>query len=84
MLAEGLKSLLAVVVEDGRAMVDVAQALKPDVIVADITMPHPNGIEALQEIEKFDPDVRVSFVTMRRDVAYDEIGSERAAARRIG
>lgn len=75
-VAEGLKSLLAAefdlldVVEDGRAMVAAAKALRPDVIVADITMPHLNGIEALQEIEKFDPDVRIVFLTMHRDVAY--------------
>jgi DNA-binding NarL/FixJ family response regulator len=76
MVAEGLKSLLVVefdligVVEDGRAMVEAAKALKPDVIVADITMPYLNGIEALEEIEKFDPNVRVIFLTMHRDVAY--------------
>jgi DNA-binding NarL/FixJ family response regulator len=75
-LAEGLKSLLVSefdligVVEDGRAMVDAAKALQPDVIVADITMPHLNGIEALEEIKKFDPHVRVIFLTMHRDVAY--------------
>lgn len=75
-VAEGLKSLLSVefeligLVEDGRAMVDAAKALKPDVIVADITMPHLNGVEALEEIKKFDPDVRVIFLTMHRDVAY--------------
>ena len=55
-LAEGLKSLLVPefdligVVEDGRAMVEAAKALKPDVIVADITMPQLNGIEALEEV----------------------------------
>ncbi len=76
MLAEGLKSLLAVefdlvgVVEDGRAMVEAAKTLKPDVIVADITMPHLNGIEAFEEIRKFDRDARVVFLTMHRDVAY--------------
>jgi DNA-binding NarL/FixJ family response regulator len=75
-LAEGLKSLLVPefdligVVEDGRAMVEAAKALKPDVIVADITMPQLNGIEALEEIKKFDPHVRVIFLTMHRDVAY--------------
>ncbi len=75
-VAEGLKSLLLAefdligVVEDGRAMVDTAKALKPDVIVADITMPHLNGIEALGEIKKFDPSVRIVFLTMHRDVAY--------------
>ena len=50
--AEGLRSLLEPefevigIVEDGRALVTQAQALGPDVIVADITMPLLNGIEA--------------------------------------
>jgi DNA-binding NarL/FixJ family response regulator len=75
-LVEGLKSLLIPefdligVVEDGRAMVEAAKALRPDVIVADITMPQLNGIEALEEVRKFDPNVRVIFLTMHRDVAY--------------
>jgi DNA-binding NarL/FixJ family response regulator len=76
MLAEGLKSLLTSefdligVVEDGRAMVEAAKVLKPDVIVADITMPHLNGIEALEEIRRFDQVVQIVFLTMHRDVAY--------------
>jgi DNA-binding NarL/FixJ family response regulator len=76
MLAEGLKSLLVCefdligVVEDGGALLDAARALQPDVIVADITMPHMNGIEALEELKKSDPNVRVVFLTMHRDVAY--------------
>ncbi|MGO9931239.1 MAG: response regulator [Steroidobacteraceae bacterium] len=75
-LAEGLKSLLVAefelvgVVEDGREMVDAAKTLRPDVIIADITMPHLNGIEALEEVKKFDPSVRVIFLTMHREVAY--------------
>jgi DNA-binding NarL/FixJ family response regulator len=75
-LVEGLKSLLVPefdligVVEDGRAMVEAAKALRPDVIVADITMPQLNGIESLEEIKKFAPNVRVIFLTMHRDVAY--------------
>jgi DNA-binding NarL/FixJ family response regulator len=75
-LAEGLRSLLVPefdligVVEDGRAMVEAAKALKPDVIIADISMPQLNGIEALEEVRKFIPNVRVIFLTMHRDVAY--------------
>ena len=44
-VAEGLKSLLATdfelvgVVEDGRALLEAANKLKPEVVVADITMP---------------------------------------------
>jgi len=75
-LAEGLRSLLVPefdligVVEDGHAMVEAAKALKPDVIIADISMPQLNGIEALEEVRKFSPNVRVIFLTMHRDVAY--------------
>ena len=47
MVAEGVKRLLeeefelVAVVEDGRQLVETAQRLRPDVIVADVTMPHP-------------------------------------------
>src|SRR5262245_45811035 len=67
-VAEGLKSLLVQefelvgVVEDGRSMVEAAQLLRPDVIVADITMPHLNGIDALARLKKNDPDVKVVFL----------------------
>ncbi|HYN40830.1 MAG TPA: response regulator transcription factor [Thermoanaerobaculia bacterium] len=76
LVAEGLKSLLAPdfdlvgVVEDGRALVEAAKALRPDVIVADIGMPLLNGIEALVQLRKDGNRVPVVFLTMHRDVAY--------------
>lgn len=33
-------------------------------------MPNLNGIEALEELKKLDPGVRVIFLTMHRDVVY--------------
>jgi DNA-binding NarL/FixJ family response regulator len=75
-VAEGLKSLLeeefelAGIVEDGRAMVKAARELRPDVIVADISMPLLNGIDALAQLKQHDPNVRVVFLTMHRDAAY--------------
>jgi len=85
-LAEGVKSLLVSefdvidVVDDGRAMVAAVKALRPDVVIADITMPNLNGIEALEEIRKFDPDVRMVFLTMHREVAYARRAMEAGAA----
>ena len=76
MVAEGLKNLLTPefdlvgVVEDGRALVEAARRLRPDVIVADIAMPRLNGIEALAELRKDDPGVKLVFLTMHRQVAY--------------
>jgi DNA-binding NarL/FixJ family response regulator len=75
-VAEGLKRLLEPefeligLVEDGRALLAAAGELKPDVIVSDISMPELNGVEALEELKKTNPAVRVVFLTMHHNVAY--------------
>lgn len=76
MVAEGLRSLLAEefelvgIVEDGPAMIAAVAELQPDAIVADITMPHLNGIEAMLRIHQEHPRIPVVFLTMHRDTAY--------------
>ncbi len=76
MVAEGLKSLLSSqfdlldIVEDGRALIGAAKKLRPDVIVADITMPHLNGLDALAQLKKDNPEVKVVILTMHQEVAY--------------
>ncbi len=76
MMAEGLKRLLdpefelVGLVEDGRALVEAAARLKPDVIVADITMPRLNGLDAIPLLKKDNPDARVVVITMHRETAY--------------
>jgi DNA-binding NarL/FixJ family response regulator len=75
-VAEGLKSLLRAdfelvgVVEDGLALVEMAKKLHPDVIIADITMPRLNGLEALVQLKKENPHVKVILLTMHQEVAY--------------
>jgi len=75
-VAEGLKHLLAEefdlvgMVEDGRALISAAKKLEPDVIVADITMPHLNGIDAMPQLKKDNARVKVVFLTMHQDPAY--------------
>ena len=56
--------------QDGRALVAAAQELHPDVVVADISMPLLNGIEAARQILKADPRVKIVFLTMHPDVTY--------------
>jgi DNA-binding NarL/FixJ family response regulator len=76
LVAEGLKAILTAefdlvgVVEDGRALIAATKTLRPDVIVSDITMPNLNGIEALEELKKTDPGIRMIFLTMHKDVIY--------------
>lgn len=86
MVAEGLKGVLADefevvgVVEDGRAMVEAANKLQPDVVVADISMPHLNGIDALPRLKKDNPDIKVVFLTMHQNAAYARRALEAGAA----
>ena len=75
-VAEGLASLLEPDcdlvgrVQNGRDLLRAAEELSPDVIVTDISMPLLNGIEALRQLKKADPDVRVVFLTVHADVTY--------------
>jgi DNA-binding NarL/FixJ family response regulator len=75
-VSEGLNRLLADdfelvgMVEDGRALAAAARKLKPDVIVADISMPHLNGIDAMAQLKKDNAEVKVVFLTMHQEPAY--------------
>jgi DNA-binding NarL/FixJ family response regulator len=59
-------------VTDGRALVEAALRLKPDLIILDITMPLLNGIDAAIQIKKSLPEVKLLFVTMHVNPAYLE------------
>ena len=86
LVAEALKSLLAPefdlvgVVEDGRAMIEAAGTLRPDVIVADVSMPHLNGIDALVRLRQGGDHTPVVFLTMHRDVAFARRALEAGAS----
>ncbi len=73
---DGLRGLLAPefelvgAVTNGLELVEKAAELRPDVIVADISMPLLNGIDALRQIKQQALDVRVVLLTMHPDVTY--------------
>jgi DNA-binding NarL/FixJ family response regulator len=54
-------------VSDGRALVEVAGKLNPDVIVLDISMPLLNGLEAGRQIKQKMRGVKLVFLTMNED-----------------
>ena len=54
-------------VADGRALLEVAPQLKPDVIVVDISMPLMNGLEAALRLKERMPGVKLIFLTMNED-----------------
>jgi len=54
-------------VADGRALLEVAPQLRPDVIVVDIGMPLMNGLEAGLRLKEVMPGVKLIFLTMNED-----------------
>jgi DNA-binding NarL/FixJ family response regulator len=72
-VADGLRSLLkddfdlVGLVTDGQAVVDVAERLRPDVIVTDMAMPGMNALDVLRELEKRRVPSRVIVLTMHSD-----------------
>ena len=49
--------------ENGREAVSKYVEWHPDAVLMDITMPEMDGLAALKEIRKFDPNARVAMVT---------------------
>jgi DNA-binding NarL/FixJ family response regulator len=73
MVAQGLASLLrddfdlVGTVGDGKALIDAALRVRPDVIVADVAMPVMDGLEALHRLKAARIDAKVIFLTMHAD-----------------
>ena len=73
MFAQGLRGLLedefdlVGSVENGQALVDAAHELAPDVIVADISMPVLNGLDAVRQLKEQGVTAKVIFLTMHAD-----------------
>ena len=56
--------------DNGRQAVELAAALKPDVVVMDVGMPMLNGIEATKQIVNHCPETRVVILSMHSDETY--------------
>jgi DNA-binding NarL/FixJ family response regulator len=76
LILEGLLRLLTEAYDivgsaaDGRALIEAADRLQPDLIVLDIALPLMNGIEAARRIRSDNPGARLVFVTQYTDRHY--------------
>lgn len=57
-------------VEDGRALVEEAKKLRPDLILMDISMPLLNGLDAARQLTKLVPDSKLIFLTVHTTPTY--------------
>jgi DNA-binding NarL/FixJ family response regulator len=77
---EGLKAMLEASgdiqviaqAENGRQAVELANTLRPAVIVMDIAMPLLNGLEATRQILKLNPAAKIILLSAHKDDAYVE------------
>ena len=75
-VVDGLKGLLSEEFEllgaasNGRELMEMCTALKPDVVVADISMPLLNGIDAVRQLWDQGVAAKFIFLTMHRDQTY--------------
>ncbi len=54
-------------VGDGRALLEAAPDLRPDIVVLDIAMPLLNGLDAARQLRRLMPGVKLIFLTVSED-----------------
>ena len=77
-LREGLRALLSaspdleIVGEagDGREVIQCVENFTPDLVLMDLSMPRMTGLEAIKEIKKFSPAIKIVVLTVHKIEEY--------------
>lgn len=76
LVAEGIARILTPmcdvvgIVQNGRALLEDAARLQPDLVCLDISMPEMNGIKAAMKLSEMFPALKLVFVTQQLDRVY--------------
>jgi DNA-binding NarL/FixJ family response regulator len=85
MMLEGLRKLLRPdfevvgAVTDGRALLEAAERLQPDLVITDISMPGMDGLEATRQLRAVVPGVRVLVLSVHTEPAWVRAAFEAGA-----
>lgn len=69
LLEHGVGEVVGTVM-DGQALVEAAQRLEPDIVIADISMPRLNGLDATRALQATVPQSKVIILTGHHEPAY--------------
>ena len=77
-LREGLRSLLSAdpefdvvgEAEDGRDAIRCVETLSPDLVLMDLSMPRMSGLDAIKEIKKQNPVIKLIVLTVHKSEEY--------------
>lgn len=64
---------------NGVELIEKAEALRPDILVVDVSMPLLGGIEAVKQLRKKLGDLKVVFLTMHSDLVFGAKAMEAGA-----
>ena len=67
-------------VGDGRALLEAAKTMHPDIVILDISMPLLNGIDAATQLKKICPKAKIIIMTMHADTEYVRSAFEAGAS----
>ena len=85
MMLEGLRKLLKPdfevvgAVSDGRALLEAAERLQPDLVITDISMPGMDGLEATRQLRAIVPGVRVLVLSVHTEPSWVRAAFEAGA-----
>jgi len=57
-------------VENGRELLAAARQKRPELVIADVSMPLLNGIEAVRRLKKLNKNIKVIILTMHHDATF--------------